>query len=123
MIPILATHIVTATAASNAALTLTLPAPGVGLFHLITFMEIRRTSTALLNGNATLVVTSTNLPGDMAWSFGNAVPAGATQLDFSSTFFYPIKSLVENTATTIVMPAPGAAVRWRAYVVYFIAAA
>lgn len=111
----------TATAAANTAATATLPAVA-GQFHYITGIEIMRTSTAALAGTATLVVTSTNLPGSLAWSFGNAMAAGATQRDTTLTFDNPLKSSVVNTATTIVMPAPGAAVLWRANVYYYTAA-
>ena len=107
---------VTVTAAANTAATLTLPAPGAGLFHYITGLEIMRTATAALAGTATLVVTTTNLPGSLAWSFGNAMAAGGTQKDLILAFDNPLKSLVANTASTIVMPAAGAAVLWRANV-------
>ena len=112
---------VTVTAAANTAATATLPAVA-GQFHYITGIEIMRTSTAALAGTATLVVTTTNLSGGLAWSFGNAMAAGATQRDLLVTFENPLKSSVVNTATTIVMPLPGAAVLWRANVYYFTAA-
>lgn len=112
---------VTVTAAANTGATLTLPAVA-GQFHYITGIEIMRTSTAALAGTATLVATSTNLPGALAWSFGNAMAAGATQRDLVITFPNPIKSSVVNTATTVVMPAPGAAVLWRANIYYYTAA-
>jgi hypothetical protein len=109
---------VTVTAAANTAATLTIPAAGAGLFHYIDRLEIVRTATAALAGTATLVVTTTNLPGTLAWSFGNAMAAGGTQLDLQASFIVPLKSSAANTATTIVMPAPGAAVLWRANVFY-----
>ena len=112
---------VTVTAAANTAATATLPAVAAQ-FHYITSIEIMRTSTAALAGTATLVVTTSNLPGALAWSFGNAMAAGATQRDLFLTFPNPIKSSVVNTATTVVMPAPGAAVLWRANVYYYTAA-
>ena len=112
---------VTVTAAANTAATATLPAV-VGQFHYITGIEIMRTATAALAGTATLIVTTTNLPGPLAWSFGNAMAAGATQRDLFLTFPNPIKSTTVNTATTVVMPLPGAAVLWRANVYYYTAA-
>lgn len=115
------TLIVTATAAANTALTLTLPAAGAGLFHHITHIQIHRTATAALAGTATLVITSTNLPGSYATSVGNAMTAGGTQKDLDIALGNAIKSSVANTATTIVMPAPGAAVLWRAAVFYYTA--
>jgi hypothetical protein len=113
--------IVTVTAAANSGATLTLPAAGAGNFHYITALYITRTATAALAGTATLVVTSTNLPGSMAWSFGNAMLAGGTQNDLNLHMAgNPLKSLVANTATTVVMPVPGAAVLWRAWVTYYV---
>jgi hypothetical protein len=120
--PLPATLWVTGTAAANTALTLTLPAAGPGLFHYLVALYMNRNATAALAGTATLVMTSTNLPGNPAWSVGNAMAAGGTQSDVVMEHAQPIKSLVANTATTFVMPAPGAAVLWRANAVYYVGA-
>jgi len=109
----------TATAAAATAVTATLPLPGVGLFHYITGIEIMRTATAALTGTAALVVTTTNIPGGLAWTVGNAMVVGATQRDESITFDNPIKSTTANTATTVAAPAPGAGVIWRINVYYY----
>lgn len=113
---------VTVTAAANTAATITLPAAGAGLFHYITNINIMRNATAALAGTATLVITSTNLPGSPAWSVGNAMAAGGTQPDLNYSPTTPLKSSVANTATTIVMPAPGAAVLWRGNCTYYVGA-
>lgn len=113
---------VTVTAAANTGATITLPAPGAGLFHYITNIHLTRNATAALAGSATLVVTSTNLPGSPAWSVGNAMAAGGTQLDLDYRPTAPLKSSVANTATTIVMPVPGAAVLWRGNCSYYVGA-
>ena len=111
---------VTATGAANAGVTLTIPAAGAGLFHYITSIIIQRTATAALVGSATLVITTTNLPGSMAYSVGNAMAAGGTQNDLNLCLTgNPLKSSVANTATTIVCPVPGAAVLWRITATYF----
>lgn len=120
--PMPSTLWVTVTAAANAGATITLPAPGAGLFHYITSLNIMRNATAALTGTATLVITSTNLPGSPAWSVGNAMVAGGTQRDLDYEFSNPLKSSVANTATTIVMPVPGAAVLWRGNVSYYVGA-
>lgn len=120
LIAIPSTLAVTATGAANAGVTLTLPAAGAGLFHYITFLRIGRTSTAALAGTATLVITSTNLPGTWAFSVGNAMIAGGTQIDLQEAFPSPLKSSVANVATTIVCPVPGAAVLWRLLVHYYV---
>ena len=117
-------QIVTAVGAANAAVTATLPAAGANLFHYIAAVEVVRAATALLAGTAVLTITSTNLPGNPAWSVGNAMVAGGSSKDIDKVFDdYPLKSLVANTATTIVCPVPGAAVLWRVNVYYFIAPA
>ena len=72
---------ITATAAANTAATATLPNPGAGMFHYITHINIVRNATAALAGTATIIHTSTNLPGNPAWSVGNAMAAGGTQKD------------------------------------------
>jgi hypothetical protein len=113
---------VTATAAANTITTATLPTPGAGLFHYITHISCMRNATAALAGTATLIITSTNLPGSPAWSIGNAMAAGGTQVDVNYTPTTPLKSSVANTATTIVMPAAGAAVLNRINVSYYVGA-
>lgn len=111
----------TTTAAANTATTLTLAAPGAGLRHYITGIEITRNATAALAGTATLVITTTNLPGSLAWSVGNAMAAGGTQIDVQREFVHPLQSSAQNTATTIVCPAAGAAVLWRINAYYYVA--
>ena len=113
---------VTATAVANAIATATLAAAGAGLFHFITNIHLTRNATAALAGTATLVHTSTNLPGNPAWSVGNAMAAGGSQLDLEYTPATPLKSSVANTATTIVMPAAGLAVLNRINVSYYVGA-
>jgi len=118
--PFPATKHVTVTAAANTAATITLPAAGVGLFHYITYLNCRRNATAALAGTATLIITSTNLPGTPAWSNGNAMVAGGTVEDINMQPSSPLKSLLANTATTIVMPAPGLAVLNRGNCSYYV---
>jgi hypothetical protein len=118
--PIPATLHVTATAAANTAATATLPAAGAGLFHYITAINIMRNATAALVGSATIIHTTTNLPGTPAWSVGNAMIIGGTQLDVDYQPASPLKSLLANTATTVVAAAGGAAVLGRVNVSYYI---
>jgi len=115
-----ATLHVTVTAAANTAATITLPAAGAGLFHYITYLNCRRNATAALAGTATLIITTTNLPGTPAWSNGNAMIAGGTVEDIDMQPSHPLKSLVANTNTTIVMPAAGAAVLNRGNCSYYV---
>lgn len=118
--PLPALFHVTATAAANTAATATLPAAGAGLFHYITSIQIYRNATAALAGTATLIHTSTNLPGNPAWSVGNAMVAGGTQADLVYEPANPLKSSVANTNTTIVAAAAGAAVLNRVNVSYYV---
>lgn len=120
--PIPSEFCITNTGVAGAGVTLTVPTGGPGLFHYITNIHITRNATAALAGTATLVITSTNLPSNPAWSVGNAMIAGGSQLDLNYTPTTPLKSAVADTATTIVMPAPGAAVLWRANVSLYIGA-
>ena len=120
--PIPMTLWVTVTAAANTAATITLPAAGAGLFHYLVYLNCRRNATAALAGTATLIITSTNLPGNPAWSNGNAMIAGGTVEDVNLQARVPLKSLLANTATTIVMPAAGAAVLNRGNCGYYVGA-
>lgn len=113
---------VTATAAANTQATATLPAGGAGLFHYITYISLMRNATAALAGTATLIHTTTNLTGSPAWSVGNNMIAGGTQIDVDLQLSFPIKSTVANTNSTVVMPAAGAAVLNRINVGYYLGA-
>lgn len=121
-LPYPTTTSVSVTAAANTGVTATLAAGGVGLYHYITGIEITRNATAALAGTATLVITTTNIPGSLAWSVGNAMNAGGTQWDVGLDFSQPLKATAANTATTIVCPVPGLAVLWRVNVYYYLAA-
>jgi hypothetical protein len=109
---------VTATAAASAAVTCTLPAAGAGLFHYITRINIMKYATAAMTGAATpIIVTSTNLPGSLAWTTPTALAIG-TQYETDVQGSSPLKSLASNTITTIVAPVNTSAI-WRINVYYF----
>lgn len=111
---------VTALSAANTAVTATLPLV-TGQFHYITSIQVQRTCTAALVGTAALAITTTNLPGSLAWTAGNACAVGTTNNDVTLNLRSPLKSSVVGTATTIVCPAAGAAVLCRITVLYFAA--
>lgn len=111
---------VTALSGANASVTATLPAVA-GQFHYLTSIHVTRTCTAALVGTAALAITTTNLPGSLAYTAGNACPVGTTQNDLVLDLKFPLKSSVVNTATTVVCPAAGAAVVCRISVLYFAA--
>jgi hypothetical protein len=111
---------VTATAATGVAVTATLPAVAAQ-FHYVTSIEITLYSTAARTGSATpVVVTTTNLPGALAWTFATAAAVGTTDPKVL-TPTTPLRSSVANTATTVVCPAVVGGV-WRANVTYYTGA-
>lgn len=108
---------VTATGASGAAVTLTLPA-AAGLFHYITHIEIvAYTSLARVGAAAPVLVTSTNMPGAPVWDFATAAAIGSADKQ-PFEFSRPVKSSVVNTATTIVCPATTSII-WRVTIFYY----
>ena len=115
------THVVTGTAAAGAALTLTMPSPGAGLRAYLTYLRIGRFAAAALTaGAAPVVVTTTNLPGSVAFSIpADASPAGEL-FAYQEDFAYPIAASAMATATTIVCPATTGVI-WRATAGYYIA--
>jgi hypothetical protein len=120
-LPVAAPLAVTATAAVNTGVTLTLPAPSAGLFHIITYIRIDRFfATAGLAGATPTVVTSTNLPGTMAWSFATAGAIGSRDFIVLNPT-QPIKSSTAATATTIVCPASTDTI-WRVSAIYGVGA-
>jgi hypothetical protein len=109
-----------ATAATGVGVTVTLPAVA-SQFHYISFIEIVKYFTVANAASATpLVITTTNLPGSLAFSFGQ--PLGT--IGTTDTRIYnpnsPLHSSVVNTATTIVAPATTGII-WRINVFYFAA--
>jgi len=112
------TLMVTATGAASAAVTATLPAVA-GLRHYIDFIRVRRSASVLLTaGAAPTVVTTTNLPGSPAMTFGaDAAAQGVDKdevLDFGSS---GLAASAINTATTVVAPVTTGAI-WRIIVAY-----
>ena len=113
----------TTISAANTAVTLTLPAVAAQ-FHYITRISIsmHNTSAAAVVGSAvTLAFTSSNIPGAVAWTEGNALAAGISKLVCDESLVSPIRSSVVNTATTIVAPACGAGVLVRLTAYYYTA--
>jgi hypothetical protein len=113
--------IVTSVGAAGAAVTLTLPAPGAGLRQYVTYLSINRFATALLTAAAAPVtVTTTNLPGSLAFSFAADAAAQGTIDRWREDFAFPIAAAALNTAVTIVAPATTAVI-WRLTAGYYIA--
>ena len=113
----------TTISAANTAVTLTLPAVAAQ-FHYITRIRIsmHNTSAAAVVGSAvTLGFTSSNVPGSLAWTEGNALAAGTSKVVCDEVLTKPIKSTTVNTASTIVAPACGAGVLVRITAYYYTA--
>jgi len=107
------TDIGTNTAATGVACTLTLAAPGAGLRHYITYVSINRLTSALLTAGSTpVLVTTTNLPGSLVFSFPADAAAQGSSWPLREDFAYPIAASAQNTATTIVCPATTGVI-WR----------
>lgn len=113
-----ATLVISTTAATGVAVTATLPAVALN-FHYISLIEITKYFTAANAASATpLVVTTTNLPGSLAYTFGQplgTIGTSETRIIQSNS---PIKSSVVNTNTTIVCPATTGII-WRLNVYYY----
>ena len=115
------TTIGTAVGASGAAVTLTLASPGAGLRHYLTYLSINRFAAAVLTAAAAPVtVTTTNLPGSLAFSFPAEAAALGTIDRWREDFAYPIASSAQATATTIVCPLTTGVI-WRVTAGYYVA--
>ena len=111
----------TITAAVSTAATLTLTAPGAGLRHYITGLRIERHAAALLTAGATpVVITTTNLPGALAFS----IPVeAAAQGSVYEKVLDPVRAIMaaaQNTATTIVAPLTTYVI-WRISATFYVA--
>jgi hypothetical protein len=105
----------------GAAATLTLAAPGAGLRHYLTYLAINRFATALLTAGAVPVaLTTSNLPGSLAFSFAADAAAQGTIDRWREDFAYPIAASAQNAATTIVCPATTGVI-WRVTAGFYVA--
>lgn len=107
---------VTATGASGAAVTATLPAVA-GAYHYLSRIEVTQYAAAATSGSATPVtVTTTNLPGSPALTFPTALAIGTqTQQVWEPVAL--LRAAAAGTATTIVCPATTGII-WRVNVIY-----
>jgi hypothetical protein len=113
--------LVTATGAAAAAVTLTLPAPGVGLRQYLTSLTIERFASALLTAGATpVVVTTTNLPGALAFSFAADAAAAGSIVTKREEYGLPVAASNQNSSITIVCPATTGVI-WRVTAGYYVA--
>ncbi len=113
--------LVTNTGAAGAAVTLSLPTPGAGLRHYLTYLRITRFATAALTAAAApVLVTTTNIPGALVFSLPADAALQGTTTHYQEDFNYPIAVSAQATATTIVMPVTTGVI-WRATAGYYVA--
>lgn len=106
---------------AGAATTLTLASPGAGLRNYITYLAITRFATAALTAAATPVtVTTTNLPGSLAFTFPADAGLQGSVDRWREDFAFPLASSAQATATTIVCPATTNVI-WRVTAGFYIA--
>jgi hypothetical protein len=110
----------TATGAVGAASVLSMPAVA-GFRHVVTSIKVTRSATAALTPSATpVVVTTTNLPGNLAITFGSDAAGVGIDKDEEINCGGGITSVAVNTATTVSAPAY-AGVIWRINATYRLA--
>lgn len=111
----------TITAAAGAAATLTLASPGAGLRQYLTYLRIVKfASAALTAAAAPVVLTTTNIPGSMAFSLPADAALQGTVFSYQEDFAYPVAGSTQNTAMTVVAPATTGVI-WRITAGYFLA--
>lgn len=109
---------VTAVGTSGNAVTCTIPAAGAGTYHYICSIDIVKYCTLAIVGSATpTTVTTTNVPGSLAYTFDTAQVIGSS-IYRHFEYGLPLKSSVANTATTVVCPATTSVI-WRVNVSYY----
>jgi hypothetical protein len=112
---------VTAVGLAGAAQTLTIPAPTAGLRIYVSYVEIIRFAAAVLTAAATPVtVTTTNLPGSVAFTMPADAAALGTAFVLREDFAWPVASTSAGTATTIICPATTGVI-WRITAGYYLA--
>lgn len=112
-----------AVSAANTAMTVTLPAAGVGLFHIVHQIKIwgLNQSAAAIADSAGFDITTTNL-SVTAWRNMNGFPAWTKRVLVDMDIENGLRSAAANTASTIVIPAMGAGVSAEALVLYKVGA-
>ena len=111
----------TITAALSTAATLILTAAGAGLRHYITGLRIERHAAALLTAGTTpVVVTTTNLPGALAFSILMEAAAQGSVYEKALDPVRAIMASAQNIATTIAAPLT-ISVIWRISATFYVA--
>ncbi len=107
-------NLVTAVGAAGAGVTLTIPAPGVGLRNKLTYLSINRYAAAALTAAGTpITVPTSGFPGSMAFTIGTDALALGVLSPWREDVAFPIPATAQNTAMSIIMPATPNVI-WRA---------
>jgi hypothetical protein len=110
----------TVTAVISTAATLTIPAPGAGLFQIVDYIEVVHFAGAVGTAAATpVLVTTTNIPGNPILSCRADAFLQGTREVHRIGGSVPFKATTANTAITVVMPLTTGVI-WRANAVYRI---
>lgn len=111
---------VTVTAAVNTQAILTLPAPAAGLSIHITDLEIVKLYAVIgIASGAGVIITSTNLPGNPAWTTEQITSiAGTVTKVVKLTPTTPLKATAAAAAVTVTAPAQLETI-WRINATYF----
>lgn len=111
---------VTVTGAAGAIATLTLPAPGAGLFQIVDYIEVVHFAAALGVAAATpVLVTTTNVPGLPVLSCRTDAFVQGSREVHRIGGSQPFKATTANTALTVVCPATTSVI-WRVNALYRI---
>jgi hypothetical protein len=112
--------IVTTTQAAGTAATLSLPAVA-GVKHYLSYLRIVRFAAASLTAAATpVIVTTSNLPGALAFSFPADAAAQGTVFPYQEDFGLPIAASGQGTTTSFSAPATPNVI-WRLTAGYYLA--
>jgi hypothetical protein len=110
------------TGAAGAAVTLTIPSAGVGLYNYLTMLQIVKFSAALLVPAATpVLVTTAGIIGTPVFSFPADASVQGSVVEQIFSFSKPVKGTLTNTAMTVVCPAITGVI-WRVNASFYIGA-
>lgn len=110
---------VTNTAAISTGVTLTIPAPGAGVFnYLVWFQILLFAGAALTPAAAPVLVTTTGLSGNPIFSFPNAGAQGVIAGEQKYEGQAPLKAAAAAATITIVAPVLTGGI-WRINAAYF----
>lgn len=112
-------NIISVTGVSGAAVTATLPAVPGGFHHIVSIHIVEYAAAIVIASATPTVVTTTNIPGALAFTFPTALAAGTNFALVYSPGSSPIQSVARGVATTFVCPAIANLI-WRINILYYV---